>query len=302
MPKRRYAILTWNNPPSEAVQELKQHADSEGDLFSYVVGQLELGKECKTPHIQAAVYARKGLNFKAICATFRGCVLKAYNDDASAMLSYVQKEDTRVGDSQFSGGIAPVDATKKRRLAEAITTGEIKTEKEAMLQYPNEYLRHSRGVPRMLQLLYPPNKDFMKLDDVIVLWGPTGMGKTRLAREGAKKHGVDFFEKSAGTGQWWDGYNDEPYIIIDEMEGQATIDFRVLLQLTGGYGVTVQNKGGMKYIKPRWVVLTSNKHPDNWYIGVDTAPLKRRITQTLHINEPAYDDIAATAGIATTIE
>lgn len=45
MPKRRFAILTWNNPPDDAVERLVDHVDTDGSLFTYAVGQIEEGEE-----------------------------------------------------------------------------------------------------------------------------------------------------------------------------------------------------------------------------------------------------------------
>ena len=52
--------------------------------------------------------------------------------------------------------------------------------------------------------------------DVVVLFGPTGCGKTRavMDRYGAR----NVYIKDAS--QWWDGYDVQPVVLLDEFYGQ----------------------------------------------------------------------------------
>lgn len=107
--------------------------------------------------------------------------------------------------------------------------------------------------------------------EVIVLWGPTGTGKTRRVHE------------ALGTlwswpgGQWFDGYRNQDNALFDDFDGE--IPFRLLLRLLDRYRLQVPIKGGFVWWNPKTIWITSNKHPDDWYPLEDISPLMRRISR-----------------------
>lgn len=95
---------------------------------------------------------------------------------------------------------------------------------------------------------------------VIVHWGKTGTGKTRKPyEEGA--YLFDDFENG-----WWDGYEGESVICLDEFYGG--IKFSSLLRWLDGYQLRLKIKGGFTYAQWSKVYITSNVHPDQWYPNV----------------------------------
>ena len=85
------------------------------------------------------------------------------------------------------------------------------------------------------------------------------------------------------NGQWWDMYDGEEHIIIDEFRGQ--VPFASLLTLLDRYGCRRPFKGGFTQIQGHTFVLTSPVHPKHWYnpenLKGDESmnQLKRRITK-----------------------
>lgn len=69
------------------------------------------------------------------------------------------------------------------------------------------------------------------------------------------------------SGVWWDGYNGQTTVIIDEFKGWMTWTF--LMQLLDGYpGVKGQTKGGMVSLDGiERIIITSNYAPHEWYKG-----------------------------------
>ena len=104
---------------------------------------------------------------------------------------------------------------------------------------------------------------------VLVFWGPTGTGKTRRAffeypdiytlPAANVKHGAI----------WFDGYDGEETILIDDFEGSNTMPRELFLRLTDRYPMQVAQKGS--FIQKRWkrVIITSNYDPKTWYHSYD---------------------------------
>lgn len=86
------------------------------------------------------------------------------------------------------------------------------------------------------------------------IMGPPGTGKSHTARE----ENPEIYVK-APTGKWFDGYNNEPVILIDDLDHNSARDIVGLIkQLSDKYAVIVEVKGGSMKIRPRKIIVTSN--------------------------------------------
>ncbi len=97
---------------------------------------------------------------------------------------------------------------------------------------------------------------------VSVYWGKSGAGKTKKALEyyeGAKP----YIFSAGGDKEWWDGYNGQKTIVIDEFYGQLR-PCR-MQRLLDGHMCRLEIKGGHCYARWTKVFITSNTHPDCWY-------------------------------------
>jgi len=122
---------------------------------------------------------------------------------------------------------------------------------------------------------------------VTVLWGPTGTGKTRRAWE---LGGVDAYPKIPNT-KFWDGYQGQKAVIIDEFRGDISISN--LLRWFDRYPVLVEIKGSSTVLLADTIILTSNLDPRAWYPDIDEPTrdaLFRRLEIT-HVPFPIYSDI-----------
>ena len=102
---------------------------------------------------------------------------------------------------------------------------------------------------------------------VKVFWGETRTGKTFAAKKYVDEHhpGSTYWLKTSKANLWFDGYERDSCIVIDDFEGQMTIDN--FLHLTDRYAGrhTWQIKGGHTRLYHNTVIITSNSHPDNWF-------------------------------------
>lgn len=112
-----------------------------------------------------------------------------------------------------------------------------------------------------------------------MLWGPTGVGKSRRAWEEA---GNDAYSKDPRT-KFWCGYQGQRHIIIDEFRG--SIDISHLLRWLDRHPVRVETKGGSQPLMATTFWITSNLPPSAWYPELDSETylaLERRI-QTINL-------------------
>lgn len=122
---------------------------------------------------------------------------------------------------------------------------------------------------------------------VYVLHGSTGTSKTKTAYAicGGYK---DVYTWQPGNGDWFDGYQGQDYVIIDEYRGQ--FKYATLLNLLDGYPNTrVQVKNGFVLWSPKVIVITAPTDPHAWYPNLDAkdslAQLMRRVTDVYDLDE-----------------
>lgn len=145
--------------------------------------------------------------------------------------------------------------------------------KEVAQNNPTQYIKFHKGIEK-LRALYAPTRNWVT--EVIVLYGLTGCGKSRLARELC----TDYWVWTPQRGMWFDGYDSNEHVIMEEFRGQ--LPFGMMLSLTDRYECPVQVKGGTVEFCPKKIVITSPKHPEKWYLTEDedrNDQLLRRITE-----------------------
>ncbi len=115
------------------------------------------------------------------------------------------------------------------------------------------------------------------------LWGNTGAGKSRTARELCTK---DTYIKNGGS-KWWTGYDGHECVIIDDIRTNW-FKYTELLALLDRYEKQVETKGGHRQFKPRLIVVTSLYHPCLFEkMGEDNQQLLRRIDCVTNVTEVA---------------
>ena len=150
-----------------------------------------------------------------------------------------------------------------------------KTVDDLAHEMPITYVRHQRGL-KELENVYRKNisKKFRKVN-VTVITGEPGTGKTKLATKGE-----DWFILDQSERVWFDGYNYEKTLIIDDFYGW--IKWGQLLRILDGHQYRAEIKGGFKYAAWENVIITSNQSHKQWYNRDDIAALERRITSYTH--------------------
>jgi len=140
----------------------------------------------------------------------------------------------------------------------------------------SSFIRYERGL-RSYRRLKTVKRDWAM--ELVFLIGPSGTGKSRWARA---TYPSAYWKPK---GQWWDGYDGEETVVVDEMYGHC-FPYTELLQLLDRYPYAVQVKGGVLEFVSRRIIFTSNQEPRDWYSAEKThsgpwesSPLCRRIRE-----------------------
>lgn len=143
--------------------------------------------------------------------------------------------------------------------------------------------------------------------EVVWLYGPTGTGKTNMARkyfEYLQRTGdseITNYIRTPGPIKWWDGYEGDIYTVIDDFRRNQLRDvggFAYLLRLLDRYPVRVEIKGGSVPFVAHYIIITCPRHPEDefTYRGIggdadrieeDVAQLIRRLDRIVRVGTPA---------------
>lgn len=138
------------------------------------------------------------------------------------------------------------------------------------------------------------------------LWltGVTGTGKSLLGRQLPNIRNAPTLEVYTKMidNQWWDLYFNHKIIVIDDLGHRDSKAhqawFTRLKTLTDHYPVRVEKKGGVLFIRPWIIVVTSNRTIMEWinqinftnFTELDKDALKRRFTEVVR-PLPGYEGI-----------
>lgn len=261
-------LFTVNNP--------KDYDDPKLWESKFLTYQLEKGVE-GTPHFQGYVLFEKNLRLSAVKLINPRAHWEVRKGTHEEAVKYCNKEETRV-EGPWTIGTSPITLGQGHRTDIDICMAEIKngcTELELAEKYATTWCRNYKSFNRYKMLA---KKDRRFKSQVSVTYGKTGSGKSSLLAEKFP----DAYWKPKGN--WWDGYEGQEHVIIDEFYGWLPYDF--LLRLCDRYPLIVEFKGGFAQFTSKYIHFTSNKAPEFWYSAEHSfAPLLRRIEMIQKLDE-----------------
>jgi len=147
------------------------------------------------------------------------------------------------------------------------------TLKKIMEECPIEYIKYNRGIEKLKNGL---TQKKMRKVKTYFLWGKSGIGKTHYVYEKYGIENVYMVNFQKGTTTWFDGYNGEEVIMIDDYYGE--ISYGTLLKICDKYPYNAPIKGGFVNAEWKRVYITSNDPPETWYpFQENIEGLKRRL-------------------------
>jgi len=272
-------VFTLNNPDSSLPEDEPSSWDTR-----YIVYQLEEG-ENGTVHWQGYCMfeVTTGLTkLKKVNPRVHWEARRGTHEEARA---YCTKQGAL--DGPFEYGVPPSKGgVFAKKTTYNILMDMVKEGASSLLiaeTIPSLWFRHRSNILSTRALL-TPDRDFVT--EVVVYWGRTGLGKSRRAYYEAIEEfgarGVYFKMRDSGAQSWWDEYEGQPCVIINDFYGWIRYDD--LLRLLDRYPQRVPIKGGFSNFVARKVYITSNEAPDSWYPKVyETLPfiggaLERRLS------------------------
>jgi len=269
-------IFTLNNYTKEEEDVIKQCQRT--GVLKWVLYGREIG-DSGTPHLQGVCGTptqcrlsamRKSVSARAHWEPMRGRV-----DQAS---DYCQKDGDIV-----TWGVVP-NRTEEDRSKEStqdkyrkiIEYSKTRNLNAIQAEYPCAYFMHYK---RILQLgVY--NTEILPPDQKNIWFsGETGTGKSHRARQYP-----NYYLKKRN--KWWDNYNDEDNVIIEEWGPDNVQTANELKIWADRYSFPAEVKGGTIEIRPRQIIVTSNYTlSDCFPDSRDYAALARRFTQIQCISQ-----------------
>ena len=131
------------------------------------------------------------------------------------------------------------------------------------------FTRHYNTYKKIRHDYAPELPELSTLDNVWI-WGPSGVGKSRYARDNYP----GAFIKNQN--KWWDGYKGQDAVIIDDIHptwsGKAA-----LKNWADHYPFPAESKGSTQTIRPKHIIITSNYPPEQIFTEEeDLEPIRRR--------------------------
>ena len=295
--RAKRARCTLNNPtPAELarIEEVFTSGGVENLAAAIFAKEHWTGPEGSTPHLQFFMRFTKEVTFnpdwKAHCglsrAHFKPCDATNQENWNYCMKLTSRKEahnpewgeevwftvgNPEDGDLGKQGQRTEIEEIKKR-IIDGWSLDKI------IAAYPLCYCKFHAGIDKMFVALQPRRARIYPR--VLVLYGETGTGKSRMAHELCESLEENYFQKDPSMDKWWSGYSNQKVMMIEEFTGN--IPLKTFLQLLDCYPLQVQTKGSSCKVQATTIVICSSIPPWEWYQNMDhaegkIAQLQRRI-------------------------
>jgi hypothetical protein len=265
--KQRSYVFTINNYTDEEYEAIQ------GMECRYLIVGKEVGAE-GTPHLQGYILFRNARSFNTIKRLLPRAHIEPAKGNAEQNIDYCSKD----GD-YFEKGDRPVSQKRKGEAEKQRWEDARSAAKEGRLDDIDAdiYVRQYRTL-KMIKKDHM--QDIPDHDDVTGIWfyGAAGTGKSRTARQDYPGAYLKMCNK------WWDGYNNEDNVIIDDFDKNHSVLGHHLKIWADRYAFIAETKGGAVKIRPKKIIVTSQYHiTDIWDDCETREALQRRFSVT-HFN------------------
>lgn len=268
MPKKnplRNASFTLFGYNDESLDDLKRFSK-----LQYLYAGREICPETKRPHLQGFFQFTKEVAFSSVKRLLPTAHIEpSFGSDVDNDV-YCAKD----GCLFVEYGVRKAQGRRNDIRSAVQMLEEGASMRQTARENPVVYVKYHRGLEKYKALLVEPRTES---PNVQVIYGPTGSGKSRSARELLPNAYVWGPEQ----GKWFDGYEGQPDVIFEEFRGQ--LPFGMMLRLLDRYDCRVETKGSTIQFVATKIVITSPVHPRDWYQMFENSEdkvdqLLRRIT------------------------
>lgn len=274
--RSRNWTFVLNNYGPEDEKELLEKAEL--PCIKYIVVGREVGEEAGTPHYQGFVSFVNAKTDRGVWSfLFAG---RAHWEVKYAKSTFLQAANycKKDGDIVCERGVLPMDPQQKGASERERWDLALESCKRGRFEdVPSDILIRHLGNCMRIQRQFG-RVDLARLDQVCGLWfyGAPGTGKSWTARD---RYPGAYIKM---TNKWWDGYQFEDEVIMDEAELKTDVLGHHLKIWADIYPFQAEIKGGSMMIRPKVFVVTSNYSIDEIF-GTDpelAKALKRRFAVT----------------------
>lgn len=275
--RRRHYCFTWNNYTAASMEFLSK-------IECRGIGYGQEVAPSGTRHLQGWISFASGKTLSAVIKLLPGCHVETMLGQCAQSVVYCSKDG-----NYTTRGTVPASKRKQADAAgKAGGAAEKLRWKEALEAAQDGRLE---DVPADIRFRYYSTVKRIKADhlpkpaDVAALsnlwiYGPSGTGKSRKVRADYESLYVKLNNK------WWDGYNGEETVLIDDFDKYDIGLTGSLKRWCDHYPFPAELKGSVRVIRPLRVVITSNYHPrDIWDDAQSLGPILRRF-KVMHMPHP----------------
>lgn len=283
--------FTVNNYSARDIEFLDlvgQNLTLQGIPVVYLIYGKEIAPTTNTPHLQSYIHFVNPVSMSTLLSKITLSTPPHYEasaGNAEQNKTYCSKEGNfkEFGVCPKTSHVSGKDKSPQEtattmciNLAKANTLGLIEE------LYPQLYVRYYNLWHKLAQ---ENAKPFIFDGDLqqrrFWLCGETGCGKSSQARKFASDRQLEVFTKLSN--KWWDGYRQQPVVIIDELSPRTGYLIDLFKQWTDRYSFPAEIKGGtLGSIWPQYVFFTSQYTPEECFsspldpTGRDIAAIRRR--------------------------
>lgn len=256
----KYWCFTYNNPACTAAAFIARFTALGA---SYIIFGEETAPTTNTFHWQGYVEFDKVKRFGQVRAVVEGLHVEYRAGTQQQAIDYCRGlSDGKTPNTVVheAGTPTPNVAGRRNDIHEAVET--LKAGGLAALaeEHPDQLVKYPRG----LLLLETFQRRAKPIPQIHLLFGPADTGKTRCFFDQAPPD--DFWRAPITDGLWFDGYHGQSYALIDDFDGRCSkTSLRVVLQMLDRYPIDVPIKGGFVPWTPKFIYITTNLHPRDWY-------------------------------------
>lgn len=248
------------------------------EFSTYAVVADEIGAS-GTPHFQITLVVRNATSCQAIKKKIDNRIHIEYCKSVFDSIRYCKKDGEFV-----ESGKPPVEPTAKGQMEKDVWKSALDSAVNGDLHAipPRILLCHIGSILKVQTALQPELTGFNKII-VFYLVGPSGSGKSMDAHALLDKdffsdesHDTTYFKKPPGA--WFDpvAIHKRDFMIAEELDHSVSKLAGLYKQLTSGYSLNVEFKGGLMAINLKGAVITSNIHYCQFWPS-DVEPFKRRM-------------------------
>lgn len=267
----RNICFTWNNYDDGVLDRINYLG------WSYIIYGKEVGTN-GTRHLQGYAEFDKSQRFSSLCKKWSGAHIEIRKGSQQQAIDYCKKDGNFIefGIRKEQGSRNDLESTRLQVIEGGMRAivGWASYQQIKVGEVCLKYLEECRD---------------WKMETLWV-WGETGLGKSKLARECL---GNDIYCKNDGS-KWWEGYDGHTDVIIDDFR-DSWWSLTEMLSLLDRYEKRVECKGGSRQFRARRVIVTSCYSPKDCYkgCGEDIKQLLRRVDDVVHL----VADVAEVKGV-----